>query len=62
MADQAFNVGGNLTSQSYLNQHTILEVAKKTNAKAIHPGFNYAYYRFGFLSENESFANLCENN
>lgn len=49
MAMESYRVGGNLSSESYLNMHKIVEVALKTNAKYIHPGF-------GFLSENEAFC------
>lgn len=37
------------SKQSYLNMDRIIEVAKKTGAQAIHPGY-------GFLSENPEFA------
>ena len=44
-ADQSFKL-----SDSYLNAKEILEIAKKNNVDAIHPGY-------GFLSENANFAN-----
>ena len=52
MADEAVHVGGSAPADSYLQQARILEAAKLTGAKAIHPGY-------GFLSENPEFANLC---
>lgn len=48
-ADQAFNVGGAVASESYLNAAKILSVAIAAKADAIHPGY-------GFLSENPDFA------
>ncbi|MBU1215772.1 urea carboxylase [bacterium] len=52
MADEAYYVGAGVAAQSYLNQQKILEIAKESGAEAIHPGY-------GFLSENASFANAC---
>ncbi|MBP2029139.1 pyruvate carboxylase subunit A [Methanohalophilus levihalophilus] len=52
-ADEAYLIGPAPTSKSYLNMEAILEVAKKTGAEGIHPGF-------GFLSENTTFAKRCE--
>lgn len=54
-ADKAYWVGEAASKQSYLNTEAIIEVAKKTGAKAIHPGY-------GFLSENPAFAKACEDN
>src|SRR3954471_11015207 len=53
MADQAYLVGPPPSRESYLVQERILEVAKKSGADAIHPGY-------GFLSENASFVRACE--
>ncbi len=52
-ADEAYLIGPAPTSQSYLNMEAIIEVAKKTETDAIHPGY-------GFLSENPAFAKRCE--
>jgi acetyl-CoA carboxylase biotin carboxylase subunit len=48
-ADEAVCIGPALSAQSYLRAEKIIEVAKKTGADAIHPGY-------GFLSENASFS------
>ncbi len=52
-ADEAHYIGAAPASQSYLNMDNILEVAHKTGAQAIHPGY-------GFLAENPEFAMRCE--
>ncbi len=52
LADESHHIGGSAPAESYLNKEKIIEVAKKSGAEAIHPGF-------GFLSENESFAEMC---
>ncbi len=49
MANEAYLVGGPRVQESYLNLEKIIEIAKKTNAEAIHPGY-------GLLSENPSFS------
>mgnify|MGYP000229928224 CR=1 FL=1 len=54
-ADEAVCIGEPPSNQSYLKGDKIIEVAKKLNADAIHPGY-------GFLSENADFAELCETN
>lgn len=51
-ADEAFHIGASPSRESYLVSERILDVAKKANADAIHPGY-------GFLSENASFARAC---
>ncbi|MBI3683103.1 MAG: acetyl-CoA carboxylase biotin carboxylase subunit [Acidobacteria bacterium] len=53
MADEAVHIGPSPSSESYLNIHRILDAARRTGAEAIHPGY-------GFLSENEAFADACE--
>lgn len=52
-ADEAWLIGGPRPVDSYLKGGVIIEVAKKTGAEAIHPGY-------GFLSENEDFARAVE--
>jgi acetyl-CoA carboxylase, biotin carboxylase subunit len=49
MADEAYRVGEAPSSESYLRSDRILDVAKRSGAAAIHPGY-------GFLSENADFA------
>lgn len=48
-ADEAYRIGPPPASQSYLNMAAILDVARRTAAAAIHPGY-------GFLAENADFA------
>lgn len=51
-ADEAVCIGPAPSNESYLVIDKIIEAAKKTGADAIHPGY-------GFLSENEQFAERC---
>ena len=53
LADEAICIGPAPSNKSYLNMKAILEAACLTGADSIHPGF-------GFLSENSSFAKICE--
>lgn len=53
LADEAVCIGPAKSSQSYLNIKNILEAACGTGCDSIHPGF-------GFLSENATFAKMCE--
>jgi acetyl-CoA carboxylase biotin carboxylase subunit len=49
MADEAYFIGAPPSNESYLRGEKIIEVAKKSGAEAIHPGY-------GFLSENAEFV------
>src|SRR6476620_1470049 len=50
--DEAVHIGGSAPKDSYLRWERIIEAARATGAQAIHPGY-------GFLSENEEFAQAC---
>ncbi|WPG37137.1 acetyl/propionyl/methylcrotonyl-CoA carboxylase subunit alpha [Variovorax sp. EBFNA2] len=50
--DESVYLGGSAPKDSYLRWEKILEAAKATGAEAVHPGY-------GFLSENEEFAQAC---
>lgn len=52
-ADEAVCIGPPPSSESYLRIEKIIAAAKQTGAQAIHPGY-------GFLSENEDFAQAIE--
>ena len=54
-ADEAVNIGPPLSRKSYLNIDNIIRAALETKVDAVHPGY-------GFLSENESFAQACADN
>ena len=51
--DEAVHVGGSAPRDSYLQWQRIIDAARATGAQAIHPGY-------GFLSENEDFAQACQ--
>ncbi|MEO8558177.1 MAG: biotin carboxylase N-terminal domain-containing protein, partial [Rhodospirillales bacterium] len=52
MADEAWHIGPSSARESYLVADKIIDVAKKSGAQAVHPGY-------GFLSENAGFADAC---
>ncbi len=54
-ATEAYHIGEAAPAKSYLNQEKILDVILSSGADAVHPGY-------GFLSENDDFARLCEKN
>jgi acetyl-CoA carboxylase biotin carboxylase subunit len=52
LADEAYCIGPTASKESYLNIASIMSVATKVGADAIHPGY-------GFLAENADFAEIC---
>ncbi|HEY6512686.1 MAG TPA: acetyl/propionyl/methylcrotonyl-CoA carboxylase subunit alpha [Burkholderiaceae bacterium] len=50
--DEAVHIGASSPRESYLRSERIIEAARHSGAQAIHPGY-------GFLSENEAFAQAC---
>src|SRR6218665_1729398 len=52
LSDEAVNIGPAKVSESYLRVDAILDACAKSGADAVHPGY-------GFLSENEGFAQAC---
>jgi acetyl-CoA carboxylase biotin carboxylase subunit len=53
LADEAYPIGPSASKDSYLRMDKIIDVAKKSKAGAIHPGY-------GFLAERSDFSQACE--
>ena len=54
VADEAYFIGPSKASESYLNSDKIIELAKRVNTDAVHPGY-------GFFSENADFIDRINN-
>ena len=54
-ASESYHIGEAAPAKSYLNQEKILDIMLSSGTDAVHPGY-------GFLSENDDFARLCEQN
>ena len=52
-ADRAVRIGPPAPAESYLSIPAVIDAARSTGSDAVHPGY-------GFLSENASFAQACE--
>ena len=52
-ADEAYCIGKQELSETYLNIEKIIDVARKSGSDAVHPGY-------GFLAENPLFVKACD--
>src|SRR6201997_1695743 len=52
LADEAHPIGPAPAAESYLSAERLIDVAKRTGAECVHPGY-------GFLAENPEFAEAC---
>jgi len=55
LADRAIRIGPPAAAQSYLSIPSVIAAATTTGCEAVHPGY-------GFLSENDEFVRMCEDN